>query len=186
MAQLAPVLPSQADPTASLCSGVTACSSGTLQEFLCQVTAVQVEIPTLEGTARGLNPIHPDLWRILHHFPRALDVAGLRRDLALVGGCHPSIYVFRRWHTMFHSCVPHSRDVVCSWLSLDRIILMAFALLYAASGLCTAGTCRIVSVSVQAMRNINIIFRESLAVRLRRGWARCGRLCTGRVAPLAI
>jgi hypothetical protein len=73
------VLPSPAEPTASLCAGVTTCSSGILQEFLCQVTAVQVEIPTFEGAARGLNPIYPDLWRILHHFPRALDVAGLRR-----------------------------------------------------------------------------------------------------------
>jgi len=52
-----------------------------LQEFLSKILALQVELTALQGAACHLDLIRPDLWRILRHFPRPLNIAGLGRQL---------------------------------------------------------------------------------------------------------
>jgi hypothetical protein len=47
-----------------------------LQEFLGKILALQVEFAASQGTACRLDLIRPDLWRILRHLPRPLDIAG--------------------------------------------------------------------------------------------------------------
>jgi len=52
-----------------------------LEEFVCEILTVQVETATLQGVLCCLDLIRPNLWRTLRHFPCALDIAGLRRQL---------------------------------------------------------------------------------------------------------
>jgi len=54
---------------------------GILEEFVCEIPALQIEIATLQVVSRCLDLIRPNLWRTLRHFPCALDIAGLRRQL---------------------------------------------------------------------------------------------------------
>jgi hypothetical protein len=54
---------------------------GILQELLCKVLALQIELTALQSAACLLNLFCPDLWRILRHFPHPLDITGSGRQL---------------------------------------------------------------------------------------------------------
>jgi hypothetical protein len=52
-----------------------------LEEFVCEIPALQLEIATLQGVSCCLDLLRPNLWRTLRHFPCTLDITGLRRQL---------------------------------------------------------------------------------------------------------
>jgi hypothetical protein len=54
---------------------------GILEEFVCEILAIQVEGAILQSASCCLYLICPNLWRTMRHFPCTLDIAGLRRQL---------------------------------------------------------------------------------------------------------